>query len=269
MATLTHCQQTQAATDSAKALGQRLQDNRRRPVEVLYCDYHLIVVNKPANMLSVPARSPHLGVSMAEQLQALFPETKPVHRLDYDTSGVMVFARGKKAERSLFEQFRNRHIKKHYWALCHQPPKTHQGTITLPLGKDDPSSPFQSVTAKKTKPCTTHWIRVSQHNNLWLAALQPVTGRTHQLRVHLSATGAPILGDPLYAPYNAGSASLADNRLYLHAAWLAVKHPEHQETLAWHCLPAEMAAGNPPSAWQQFSDHLIHFDHQSMVLSDV
>lgn len=227
-------------------------DNQGLPLQFVAIDYHFLILHKPPNMLSVQARSPHLGVSLFEQLRSHFPEVRCVHRLDYETSGIMVFARGKRAERLLFEQFRNRRVQKKYWAVCHQPPTETQGDINLPLGKTDISSPYQRVDWEKGKSAITHWTQRAVHNHLWLAELRPVTGRTHQLRVHLSEIGSPIVNDPLYGPT---LLDLPDNerpRMYLHAADIGFDHPHTGVPLHFSALPESKPIGTQPLLWAPF-----------------
>jgi tRNA pseudouridine32 synthase/23S rRNA pseudouridine746 synthase len=250
-------EEAQAQDLSDRQCISTLVDHRGQPIPVLHIDYHCIVVNKPHNMLSVPAHSDHLGVSLFTQLLALFPEVRCVHRLDYETSGVMVFARGKKAERLLFEQFRNRVVEKKYWAICHQPPTTQLGEITLAIGKDDVSSPYQRTHALKRKAAKTLWHKMGYLNNLWFAELRPITGRTHQLRVHLSAIGSPIFGDPLYGPYPIAPRHTHYQRLYLHAAEIQFVHPVSQLHMHFTCLPADIADHLSAPLWQHFESHLV------------
>lgn len=253
----------QDAIDQEKI--RHLRDHRGHLIPVLAVDYHFIVLNKPHNMLSVPAHSDHLGASLLTQLLTIFPEIRCVHRLDYETSGVMVFARGKKAERMLFAQFRNRQVQKKYWAICHQPPDALTGEIDLMIGKDDPSSPFQRTTAVKRKHAKTLWRHRGGHDNLWLAELHPITGRTHQLRVHLSAIGSPILNDPLYAPFKVGTQKSEPLRLYLHAADLHFSHPVTQQPLHFSCLPSDVGGDAPAIWWQHFMPTLTS-DYDAEVL---
>ena len=254
---------SQDAIDREKI--SHLRDHRDNLVPIIAVDYHFIVLNKPHNMLSVPANTDHLGASMLTQLLTIFPEIRCVHRLDYETSGIMIFARGKKAERQLFEQFRNRQVQKKYWAICHQSPHAQSGEIDIMIGKDDPSSPFQRTHANKRKSAKTLWKNRGNHDNLWLAELHPITGRTHQLRVHMSATGSPILNDPLYAPFEASAQKLERKRLYLHAADINFSHPVTQAKLQFSCLPTD-AGGNTPSVWWQHFLPTLASDYDARML---
>lgn len=176
-------------------------------------------------MLSVPAKSNHLGLSAYEILKSVMPEIRCVHRLDYETSGIMVFARGKLAERFLFEQFRNRLVEKKYQALCLNVPKIEQGIFRFPLSRESEISPRQSVDHASGKEATTHWSINKSAGSYWLADLKPTTGRTHQLRVHLSHSGSPIVNDPLYGDTNQLEFNQQNKQMYLHASSLKFNHP--------------------------------------------
>ncbi len=241
-------------------------DNQGLPLQFVAIDYHFLILYKPPNMLSVQARSPHLGVSLFAQLRAHFPEVRCVHRLDYETSGIMVFARGKRAERLLFEQFRNRRVQKKYWAICHQPPADREGDINLPLGKTDISSPYQLVDWEKGKSAITHWKQRAEFNQLWLAELHPITGRTHQLRVHLSEIGSPIVNDPLYGPQLDPLPMEERPRMYLHAADIGFDHPDTGVPLSFSVLPEAQPIGTQPVLWTPFLPLMTASQHQDSPL---
>jgi tRNA pseudouridine32 synthase/23S rRNA pseudouridine746 synthase len=191
------------------------------PIEVLYEDSDLLIVNKPAGLLSVPGKGPELSDCLLARLERAFPTTRLVHRLDRDTSGVMVFGLTEHAQRHLGQQFENRKVKKTYVArvIGRLEPKT--GTVDLPLIVDWPNRPRQMVCHETGKPALTDWKTVKSDDAESRVRLFPLTGRSHQLRVHMLALGHPILGDGLYAP------ETADNypRMMLHAEELRLNHP--------------------------------------------
>jgi tRNA pseudouridine32 synthase / 23S rRNA pseudouridine746 synthase len=192
------------------------------PLDVIHQDHELIVVNKPSGLLSVPGRGEHLADCMLSRLQAVFPDVLLVHRLDRDTSGVMVFAMTPHAQRNLSRQFEDRKTKKIYIARVWGVPSEKAGTVDLPLIVDWPNRPKQMVDHENGKPALTDWRLMKVEGNTARMRLMPQTGRSHQLRVHMQAIGHPILGDPFYAE---GPASDAP-RLMLHAQSLRVAHPD-------------------------------------------
>lgn len=193
------------------------------PVRVIHEDHHIVVVDKPAGLLSVPGKGEHLADCMIARLARIYPEVLLVHRLDLDTSGVMVFALTRHAQRTLGGQFEARQTRKVYLARLwgHLEPK--EGRVDLPLCVDWPNRPRQHVDPVNGRPAQTDW-RVLRHDpdGTTRVRLMPVTGRSHQLRVHMLALGHPILGDPLYAEGPARDFP----RLMLHAESLRLRHPE-------------------------------------------
>jgi tRNA pseudouridine32 synthase/23S rRNA pseudouridine746 synthase len=199
-------------------------------VEVLYADDDLIVVDKPAGLLSVPGRGADKQHCVVSTLQAQWPDALVVHRLDMATSGVMVLARGAEAQRTLSRLFAERAVRKCYVAVVAGRPPGATGRIDLPLAADWPRRPLQKVDPVGGKPALTLW-RVLGHDavaDTTRLELQPVTGRTHQLRVHLQAIGLPILGDALYAPAEVHGRAA---RLLLHAHEIELAHPRTGERL--------------------------------------
>ncbi len=192
------------------------------PLDVIHQDHELLVVNKPSGLLSVPGRGEHLADCMLSRLQAVFPEVLLVHRLDRDTSGVMVFAMTPHAQRNLSRQFEDRKTKKIYVARVWGVPPEKAGTVDLPLIVDWPNRPKQMVDHENGKPAITDWRLMKVEGNTARIRLMPQTGRSHQLRVHMQAIGHPILGDPFYAEGPAADAP----RLMLHAQSLRVAHPD-------------------------------------------
>ncbi len=192
------------------------------PLTILHEDDHLLIVDKPAGLLSVPGKGPDLADCLLARLQEVFPETLLVHRLDRDTSGVMVFARTPHAQRHLGLQFEKRMVKKAYVARVWGDPGA-SGEIDLPLIVDWPNRPRQMVCHETGKPAQTAWKRIKVEGETARLRLWPKTGRSHQLRVHCLAIGHPILGDPFYAT---GAAFEGYERLMLHSEELRLKHPE-------------------------------------------
>lgn len=190
------------------------------PPEILHRDDDLLVAVKPAGLLSVPGKGAHLADCFETRLRAADPAVLLVHRLDRDTSGVMVFARRAAAQRHLGLQFEKRQVAKHYVARVAGAVADEAGEIDLPLRTDWPNRPRQMV-APDGRAATTGWRVLARSAGETRVALSPRTGRSHQLRVHLLALGHPILGDPLYAE---GSAR-AHPRLMLHAEGLSFRHP--------------------------------------------
>jgi tRNA pseudouridine32 synthase/23S rRNA pseudouridine746 synthase len=195
---------------------------------VVFADSDLIVVNKPAGLPSVPGRPPELKDSAISRLQAIYSDALVVHRLDMATSGLLLFARGPTMQRALSQLFEQRQIKKRYEAVVHGHLKSPAGTIELPLIADWPNRPRQKVDWAHGKPATTHWrLLPNQHSESYSRLeLSPITGRSHQLRLHLCAVGHPIVGDPLYGSDHPSGLS---SRLLLHASHLEFIHPGRQE----------------------------------------
>lgn len=185
---------------------------------VLYLDGDLVIADKPAGLLAVPGRT--LPDSLTTRLQAWLGEVHVVHRLDMDTSGVMVFARHKRALSHLARQFQQRQVDKLYLAECAGHPEGDRGTVDLPLRCDWPNRPRQKVDTEQGRPACTHWEVLERRRHSSLLRLIPETGRSHQLRVHMQALGHPLLGDPFYHP-DPRSAP----RLMLHAWQLSFAHP--------------------------------------------
>jgi len=192
------------------------------PLAILHHDHALVVLDKPSGLLSVPGKGAHLADCLLGRVQAAFPEALLVHRLDRDTSGVMVFAMTPHAQRSLGLQFEKRQAKKTYVARVwgHVAEKT--GRIDLPLIVDWPNRPLQHVDFENGKPAVTDWRVLRHEDGTTRLRLYPQTGRSHQLRVHMKEIGHPILGDPFYAEGGARDFP----RLMLHAENLRLRHPE-------------------------------------------
>ena len=199
------------------------------PLDILHHDSALLIVNKPAGLLSVPGKDPGKEDCLIERLRRVFPEVLLVHRLDCDTSGVMVFALTKAAQGNLGQQFEKRQTKKVYLARLWGLLEPKEGTVDLPLCVDWPNRPRQHVNHEQGKPAVTDW-RVQRHDGKTTRVrLMPLTGRSHQLRVHMLSLGHPILGDPIYATGEA----LDYPRMMLHAESLRLRHPETGKSLTY------------------------------------
>ncbi len=192
-------------------------------LHILYQDEHIMVVNKPSGLLSVPGRLEEHKDSVMTRIQRDFPQAESVHRLDMATSGVIVVALNKAAERELKRQFREREPSKYYVARVWGHPAAEEGLIDLPLICDWPNRPKQMVCFENGKAAQTEYqVLEYEASNSARVRLKPITGRSHQLRVHLLALGHPILGDRFYAHEEALSMA---PRLQLHAESLTITHP--------------------------------------------
>ncbi|WP_033575416.1 bifunctional tRNA pseudouridine(32) synthase/23S rRNA pseudouridine(746) synthase RluA [Dickeya chrysanthemi] len=202
-------------------------------LHILYQDQHIMVVNKPSGLLSVPGRAEEHKDSIMTRIQAEFPAAESVHRLDMATSGVMVVALTKAAERELKRQFREREPKKSYIARVWGHLTQDDGLVDLPLICDWPNRPKQKVCFEQGKPAQTHYTVLSRDNDgTTRVKLMPITGRSHQLRVHMLALGHPILGDGFYAHPEAKALA---PRLLLHAQELAITHPVFNTPMHFRC----------------------------------
>ncbi len=192
------------------------------PLVFLHDDHEVLLVDKPAGLLSVPGKGPDLADCLLTRVQQVFPTALLVHRLDRDTSGVMIFALTPYAQRHLGLQFEKRQTIKTYvarvWGAL--PDKT--GTVDLPLIVDWPNRPRQMVDHENGKQAVTDWRVVRSSPEETRVRLMPRTGRSHQLRVHMLAIGHPILGDPFYAT----GAARDHPRLMLHSETLQFRHPD-------------------------------------------
>lgn len=200
-------------------------------LHILYQDAHIMVVNKPSGLLSVPGRLDEHKDSIMTRIQRDFPQAESVHRLDMATSGVMVVALSKAAERELKRQFREREPQKQYIARIWGHPQQEEGLIDLPLICDWPNRPKQKICYETGKSAQTEYQVLEYYpDNTARILLKPITGRSHQLRVHLQALGHPILGDRFYATPEA--LALAP-RLQLHAVSLTITHPDYANSMTF------------------------------------
>lgn len=202
-------------------------------LSLLYLDDSLLVVNKPAGLLAVPGRGADKQDCLFARIQKEFPDALIVHRLDMATSGMIVLARGAEMQRQLSRMFREREVQKSYVAVVSGRIKPIAGEINLPLISDWPNRPRQKVDHVLGKPSLTRYRLLSYDaaTDTSRVELEPVTGRTHQLRVHLAAIGHAIIGDALYGDREA-------ERLMLHACALGFAHPLSGASLALACEPA-------------------------------
>ena len=192
------------------------------PLDVIHEDHEILVVNKPSGLLSVPGRGEHLADCLLSRVQEVFPQALLVHRLDRDTSGLIVFGLSPHAQRNLSSQFEKRMTKKSYVARVWGRLEPKAGTVDLPLIVDWPNRPRQMVDHENGKQAITDWRVLRSDENETRVRLMPRTGRSHQLRVHMQALGHPILGDPFYATGDA----LEFPRLMLHSEELRLSHPD-------------------------------------------
>lgn len=191
-------------------------------IEYIHEDESIIIVDKPANMLSVPGKMPHKQDCLISRVQKRFPNALIVHRLDFSTSGLMVIAGNPDSQRELSRQFENRETEKSYVAKVYGQPEEESGELNLPLRCDWERRPLQIVDYHLGKRTQTFWRIIERLEGCCLLELSPTTGRTHQLRVHMQAMGNPILGDELYAHEAAYEMA---GRLCLHARELTITHP--------------------------------------------
>ncbi len=200
------------------------------PAWLIYEDEALLVINKPSGLLSVPGRNVHPESNLLAQVQTHCSEALIVHRLDMDTSGLMVLAKNKAAHRHLSIQFQDRLTDKRYQAICYGRLSQPEGQVQLPMRCDWEKRPLQMIDFRQGKAATTQWQAKDLGNGLSLLSLTPITGRSHQLRLHMKILGHPILGDNLYA--DSRSFEMAE-RLLLHACALSFSHPTHGQKLSF------------------------------------
>ena len=195
-------------------------------IEIVFQDDDLLAVNKPSGLLSVPGREPQHYDSMWSRLVEQYPDIQVIHRLDMSTSGLMLFAKNKRVESALKKQFQYRLTHKVYVAEVWGRVEQDKGEVDLPLICDWPNRPIQKVCHETGKPSRTLYEVIERKEKTTLVRLFPITGRSHQLRVHMLAIGHPIVGDEFYAQKEAREFS---PRLSLHAAELSYYHPESNE----------------------------------------
>lgn len=198
------------------------------PITCLYEDASVLAFDKPAGMHSVPGKGEDKQDCLSARVQALYPEARVVHRLDLDTSGIIVMARGAEAQRRINRSFERREVDKRYVAVvqgCLRAPEGDWGLIDLPIALDWVNRPLHIVDAATGRPSQTHWhlLSIDAVADTSRVLLEPFTGRSHQLRVHLQALGHPMLGDRLYG---GPIATHRAPRLLLHATQIRLPHPD-------------------------------------------
>jgi tRNA pseudouridine32 synthase/23S rRNA pseudouridine746 synthase len=192
------------------------------PLDVIHADHQILIVNKPAGLLSVPGKGEHLSDCLMARILGAFPEALLIHRLDRDTSGVMVFALTPHAQKHIGQQFEKRRTKKTYVARIFGKLEEKTGTVDQPIIVDWENRPLQKICHDTGRAAQTDWRVLRYDETGTRVRLYPHTGRSHQLRVHMLFLGHPIMGDPLYAKGDARDAP----RLMLHSENLKFRHPD-------------------------------------------
>ncbi len=195
--------------------------------EILYRDEYLLAVNKPEALLSVPGIGPDKQDCVISRILTEYPEAKIVHRLDCYTSGIMLLALGIEVQRELSRQFHDREIDKSYEAVVHGKQEQQEGMIDLPMRCDIDDRPRQIIDFENGKSAVTHWKVLGYENDCTRLQLMPVTGRTHQLRLHCKAMGYPIVGDRLYGD----EGEQVEGRMQLHAKVIEFTHPQSRQRI--------------------------------------
>jgi len=198
--------------------------------DVIYRDDYLLVLDKPSGLLAVPGRGPDLQDCLSARAQREYPGALVVHRLDRDTSGLIVLALDKDAQRELSRQFAERTVDKRYIAVVCGCPAEPEGVIELPMRKDFDRPPRHMIDSVNGRPACTAWRLIKSVGDRGRLDVRPLTGRSHQIRLHLATIGHPILGDNLYAHAEALAMS---QRLLLHAEQLSLTHPVDGRPRTW------------------------------------
>jgi len=200
-----------------------------RMYDIIHSDEALVAVNKPTHLLTVPGRGPDKQDCLYHRVLEEFPDALVVHRLDMDTSGLILFARSPAAQRNLGLQFEKREIRKAYVAVVEGLLEQDAGVVDCPMRKDMEQRlpPRHIIDCIRGKQAITEWRVLERGASTTRVALYPQTGRSHQLRVHMHALGFPMVGDPIYG--------VPDQRLMLHAETLELKHPDSVEPIRLEC----------------------------------
>lgn len=204
-------------------------------LEILYQDEDIVVLNKPAGLLSVPGREKKHSDSLALRILRVWPTACVVHRLDLATSGIIILAMRKSAQSHIGRQFQQKVIDKIYYARVEGIIDQDSGLVDLPIRCDWENRPRQIVDFKQGKSSQTLWKVLKREKQTTLVELTPLTGRTHQLRVHMQQLGHAIVGDDFYA--NEFAKQLSPKRLALHAASITLTHPTTNERVSFICNP--------------------------------
>ncbi|OEF22987.1 bifunctional tRNA pseudouridine(32) synthase/23S rRNA pseudouridine(746) synthase RluA [Vibrio rumoiensis] len=232
--------------------------------EIVYQDEHILVANKPAGLLSVPGRLEEHYDSIWSRLRENYPNIEVVHRLDMATSGLMLFALTKEAERHIKKQFQYRLTHKIYYARVWGNVEQEQGEVNLPLICDWPNRPRQKVCDEHGKASLTQYQVVAREAQTTVVRLLPITGRSHQLRVHMMAIGHPIVGDEFYATPEAFDYS--SERLQLHSAELSFYHPKDNQ-LSTAFVPCDFYRDADAQILRHFSPESELPDYKTLVSS--
>jgi tRNA pseudouridine32 synthase/23S rRNA pseudouridine746 synthase len=211
-----------------------LVPHSQEEIIILYADDDLLLVRKPDLLLSIPGRHPLNKDCLITRLQQDYPTASIVHRLDLDTSGIMVIPLNKPTHAHISRQFQERKVQKSYHAVVFGVVQQDKGEIDLPIARDWENRPLQVISHERGKNALTHYRVLERHEDRTRLLLQPVTGRSHQLRIHMRELGHPILGCDMYAHETA--LGMAE-RLMLHATTLAFEHPASGEWLQGECRP--------------------------------
>jgi tRNA pseudouridine32 synthase/23S rRNA pseudouridine746 synthase len=197
---------------------------------IIHRDDRLLVLEKPSGLLAVPGRGPDLQDCLAARVQRVMPTALVVHRLDRDTSGLMLMALDADAQRELSRQFEARTVRKAYQCVVRGGPAADEGLVDRPIARDPLRPPRYRIDAAAGRPSQTRWRVLDRLGDRTRLEVEPITGRSHQIRLHLATLGHPILGDPLYAD----DESLASApRLLLHATLITIAHPDDGRPVSW------------------------------------
>lgn len=211
-----------------------LVPHSQEEIRILYEDAHLLLVRKPDLLLSIPGRHPLNKDSLISRLQVTYPTASIVHRLDLDTSGIMVIPLDKPTHAHISRQFQERRVKKSYIAVVYGVVADDEGEVDLPIACDWENRPLQMICHERGKCALTRYTVLERHEDSTRLLLEPVTGRSHQLRIHMRELGHPILGCDMYAHPEALAMA---KRLMLHATTLGFQHPSTGEWLEGECAP--------------------------------
>jgi tRNA pseudouridine32 synthase/23S rRNA pseudouridine746 synthase len=211
-----------------------LVPHSKEPIRILYQDDDLLLVRKPDLLLSIPGRHPLNKDCLITRLQAQYPTASIVHRLDLDTSGIMVIPLNKPTHAHISRQFQQRLVEKTYHAIVFGLLEDDRGEIALPIACDWNNRPRQMICHQNGKSALTRFEVLTRGKDRTRVLLKPVTGRSHQLRIHLRELGHPILGCDMYAHEEALAMA---PRLMLHATTLAFEHPATGTWLSGECRP--------------------------------
>ncbi len=201
-------------------------------LRIIHHDARILVLDKPSGLLAVPGRGPDLQDCLAARVREGYPTALVVHRLDRDTSGLMLMALDAAAQRDASRQFERRSVRKAYECVVRGLPAAEEGFVDLPIARDPARPPRYRIDHAAGRASQTRWRVLDRGPVSARLEVEPITGRSHQIRLHLATLGHPILGDPLYA--DDATLQMAP-RLLLHATSLALAHPDDGRPVAWRC----------------------------------